>query len=36
MLPQKPQRRLMSTSRLPRSRDPIALAKPIGDFARFG
>jgi hypothetical protein len=35
MLPQKPQRRLMSTSRLARNCDPFALAKPIDDFARF-
>ena len=25
-----------TTKRLPHSRDPIALAKPIGDFAHFG
>ena len=36
MLPQKLQRGLMATNRLPRSRDPIALAKPIDDFAHFG
>jgi hypothetical protein len=36
MLSQKLHRGLMVTNRLPRSRDPIALAKPIDDFARFG
>ena len=35
MLPQKLQMWLMATNRLPRSHDPIALAKPFGDFARF-
>jgi hypothetical protein len=36
MLPQKPQWGLMSTNRLPHSRDPIAFAKTIDDFAHRG